>query len=145
MKKIKDERLMLITLKNTRIAYLIQTIGILAILIYNQITSDLNSGFESPIFFVLMVSMTIFLFLQMRVSVDVEASKRKKHEPLPYYAFFLISLGIGLFIGLVTFFVNQSHPATALTTGIVFFFSFLGSFSFMHYLRKKRSDDNDEN
>lgn len=41
MNKLRDERLILQNLKNTRIAYIIQTLGILGILGYDAITTGL--------------------------------------------------------------------------------------------------------
>lgn len=91
MKKIKDERLILITLKNIRMAYVIQTLGILAILIYTGFASGLNAVIESPLFSVMMLSNLFLIGLQMKVSADIEATEKKHRKPLPYSALILLS------------------------------------------------------
>ncbi|TGA95835.1 branched-chain amino acid ABC transporter substrate-binding protein [Sporolactobacillus shoreae] len=144
MKKIKDERLNLVTLKNVRIAYLFQTVGILAIVIYTQFTSGPNAGFESPLFLVLILSSSLFLFLQMRVSADIEASEKKRKKPRPYYLYVILSLAFGVLMGLIIYLTDRQNPISALISGIVFFVCFLASYSVMYYLKKKRSSDDDD-
>ncbi|MFT8318743.1 MAG: branched-chain amino acid ABC transporter substrate-binding protein [Sporolactobacillus sp.] len=144
MKKIKDERLILITLKNVRMAYVLQTLGILAILIYTGFASGSDAAFESPLFFVMMLSNMVLICLQLRVSIDIEATEKKHRKPLPYSAFILLSLGVGVLMGLVFFISDRQHPIGALISGAIFFICFLGSYSVMYYLRKKREKEDEE-
>lgn len=49
MKKIKDERLILQTLKNIRIAFLFQSLGIIGILGYIGFTEGIDQITKSPL------------------------------------------------------------------------------------------------
>ncbi|MET1249955.1 branched-chain amino acid ABC transporter substrate-binding protein [Sporolactobacillus sp. STCC-11] len=143
MKRITDERLILVNLKNFRIAYVCQTVGILAVLIYIAFTRGSRIAIESPFFLVLMLTNVLLIFLQMRVTADVEATEKKRKKTLPYYACVLISLAVGVLMGMISWFTDRQHPSFAWISGTIFFICFLGSFSFMYYLKKKRMD-NDE-
>ncbi|MCQ2009796.1 MULTISPECIES: hypothetical protein [Sporolactobacillus] len=143
MKRITDERLILVNLKNFRIAYICQTVGLIAFLIYVGVTSGSRAVTESPIFFVLIVTNTLHAFLQMRVTADVEATEKKRKKPRPYYVFILISLVVGVLMGMISWFIDRQHPSFAWISGTIFFICFLGSFSVMYYLKKKRMDDDD--
>jgi FtsH-binding integral membrane protein len=143
VKKITDERLILVNLKNIRIAYVCQTVGILAVLIFMAITSGSAAATESPFFMIMLLSNTLLVFLQMRVTADIE-STRKRKKSLPYYVFVLISLAVGVLMGMIGWFTDQQHPSNAWISGTIFFVCFLGSFSLMYYLKKKRMDDDDE-
>jgi uncharacterized membrane protein YhaH (DUF805 family) len=143
VKKITDERLILVNLKNIRIAYVCQTIGILAVLIYMAITSGSAAATESPFFLVMLLTNVLLIFLQMRVTADIESTKKRK-KPLPYYVWVLISLAIGVLMGMISWFTDRQHPSNAWISGMIFFICFLGSFSLMYYLKKKRMEDDDE-
>jgi cytochrome c biogenesis factor len=144
VKKITDERLILVNLKNIRIAYVCQTIGILAVLIYIALTSGSRMAIESPFFLVMMLTNILLIFLQMRVTADIEATEKKRKKALPYYAFVLISLAVGVLMGMVSWFSDRQHPYNVWISGMIFFVCFLGSFSLMYYLKKKRTDDDEE-
>ncbi|MCO7126439.1 branched-chain amino acid ABC transporter substrate-binding protein [Sporolactobacillus shoreicorticis] len=144
MKRITDERLILVNLKNFRIAYIFQTVGMLAVLIYIAFTSGSREAIESPFFLVMMLTNILLIFLQMRVTADVEATEKKCKTPVPYYVFVLISLAVGVLMGLISWFTDRQHPSFAWISGTIFFVCFLGSFSFMYYLKKKRANDDDE-
>ncbi|WP_353948684.1 branched-chain amino acid ABC transporter substrate-binding protein [Sporolactobacillus sp. Y61] len=141
MKRIKDERLILVTLKNIRIAFATQTLGILAILIYTAVSSGPDAAFASPLNFVMLLSNILLLVLQLNVSADVEETDKKQRKGLPFYAILLIPAGIGILMGLITFLSDRQHPVSSLIIGAVFFICFLASFSLMYYLRKKRKND----
>jgi hypothetical protein len=144
VKKITDERLILVNLKNIRIAFVCQTLGILATLFYTAFRSVADIAFQSPLFFVLIMTNVLLIFLQMRVTADVEETERKRKKVLPYYACVLISLAVGAIIGTVAWTFDRQHPLSAWIIGIVFFVCFLASYSLMYFLKKKRSEDDDE-
>ncbi|MFT8312077.1 MAG: branched-chain amino acid ABC transporter substrate-binding protein [Sporolactobacillus sp.] len=144
MKRITDERLILVNLKNIRIAYVCQTVGMLAILFYTAFSSGVHAAFQSPIFFVLIVTTILLSFLQMGVTADVETTEGKRKKVLPYYALVLISLAVGVLMGMIIWLTDRQHPSNAWISGTVFFVCFLGSFSVMYYLKKKRMDDDEE-
>jgi len=63
MKKIKDERLQHENLNNIRIVYIIQTIGIFAILVYDLVTKGVNGMTENPLWIVLLVATVTSTYL----------------------------------------------------------------------------------
>lgn len=144
MKKITDERLQLVNLKNTRILFLVETLQILAIQIYTVITDGPEAAFHSPLMFVIFTIGALGGFLQMRVSADMEDSQKHRRKPMPYYGLFLISLTIGASVSIVLLLTDPHHPAGALISGIIFFICFLAAFSVGYYIRKKRSRDHDD-
>ena len=75
MKKITDERLVLKNLKNIRIAFIIQTIGILSILGYDLVTKGLEGMRENPLWLVFMITAIISAYLSMSISADHEINK----------------------------------------------------------------------
>lgn len=52
MKKIKDERLIIQNLKNIRVAFIVQTLGLVAILIYHGITEGIVEVAKHPLWLV---------------------------------------------------------------------------------------------
>ncbi|MCI1881501.1 MAG: hypothetical protein LKI94_04850 [Sporolactobacillus sp.] len=144
MKKIKDERLQLITLKNIRIAFAFQTCALLAASIYTAFTKGPNAAIDSPVFLIMMLSGTLLAWLQTRVSGDIEASKPKRKKPHPYFFYVLIALGTGLLISLIFFFADRAHPWFALTGGGIFFICMLAAYTVMYYQRKRRERDEED-
>lgn len=80
----------------------------------------------------------------MGVTADIEASNKKRKKPLPYYIYVIISLAVGMLIGLILYMTDRQEPVFALISGIVFFGCFLSVYSIMYSLRKKRLEDNDD-
>ncbi|WP_051086231.1 hypothetical protein [Heyndrickxia acidiproducens] len=67
---MKDERLLLLTLKNIPIAFGIQTLGIIAILVYNGIKYGFWSAHNNPLWLVFIgtsPNATIFCPVMVRV------------------------------------------------------------------------------
>lgn len=62
-KRLTDERLLAKNLRNVRIAFIIQTIGIVAILGWTIISDGIRAATDDPLWLVLLVTMTIFLTL----------------------------------------------------------------------------------
>jgi len=141
-KKIKDERLVLRNLKDIRIAFVIQTIGIIAILVYTGVTDGVRAIMNHPLWIVFMITVIVLSFLSMRISVDMEDHEDKQKKPKPYYWTVILSIVIGAVVGLLTRF-GPDHGSTrdALIMGSVIFICFLMSFTIAHYLRKKRYED----
>ena len=82
MKKITDERLVLKNLKNIRIAYIIQTVGILGILGYDLVTKGLDGMRENPLWIVFMITTVISAYLSMSISADHESNKINPQKSL---------------------------------------------------------------
>lgn len=144
MKKIKDERLVLQNLKNIRIAFLVQSVGIIAILLYDVITKSLSAMTDNPLWFVFMVSVIVLTWLNIRISVDVYDDAKEQKKPGSYYRVVIISLFIGTVLALLARFgPDGGSTGGALIVGGVTFVCFLAPSSFIYYLRKKRSEEAD--
>ncbi len=84
MKKIKDERLILQTLKNIRITFLFQSLGIIGILGYIGFTEGLDQMTKSPLWLLFILTSIVLSYLQLSISIDVEESE-KDIQLTPYY------------------------------------------------------------
>lgn len=138
MKKITDERLILTNLKNIRVAYFIQTVGILGILGYDLVTKGLDGMRENPLWIVFMLSTVVSAYLSMNVSVDHENNEKspKKGLFLSIVVVSLISIGIGILTSL-------SEGVTIIKgviIGGILFVCGLGPVFYVYYLRTKRQD-----
>lgn len=140
MKKIKDERLKIQNLKNIRVAFLVQTIGIIAILLYDVITEGLSEATKNPLWFVLIITVVVLNFLNISVSIDVYDGAEKPKKPGTYYRTVIIIALVGFVVGLLQQFYSGNIRDAIIVGGVVFI-CFLVPFTFAHYLRKKRSED----
>jgi len=75
MKKITDERLKLQNLRNIRILFIIENIGIIGILGCELIRKGIDEMMGNPLWFVLLLTGVISAYLSMGISVDHEPSK----------------------------------------------------------------------
>lgn len=76
MKKIKDERLILQTLKNVRIAFLFQSLGIIGILGYIGFTEGIDQITKSSLWLLFILTSIVLSYLQLSVSIDVEEGEK---------------------------------------------------------------------
>lgn len=138
MKKIKDERLILKNLKNIRGAYIIQTMGIFGILGYDWITRGSEAMFESPLWFIFIVSTTAGLFFSMDISVAHEVHKKspKRSLGISTVIIALISIVVGIFVPLL----SKFSPINGLIVGGVFFICVIIPYIYMYYIRTKQQD-----
>lgn len=99
MQKIKDERLILRNLKNIKIAFIIQTIGILFILFYDFIKNNIEIS-SSPLWLVLIVSMSVLSFLSINISLDYDRSglSPKKTLTIGIIILSLVCVAVGTFV-----------------------------------------------
>jgi len=139
MKMIKDERLQLQNLKNIRIAYIIQTMGIIGILGYDWVTKGLDEMRANPLWLVFIITTIISAYLSMSISVDNE---RKNHSPkksflISLLVIFLISTAIGIF----TWMTDGFTIFSGILIGSVLFICFLIPAYYVYYLRIKRQED----
>lgn len=74
MQKIKDERLILKNLKNIRLAFLIQSLGILLIL-FKDFFKHGNEIIKNPLWLLFVVTMTVLGFLSMNISIDYDRNE----------------------------------------------------------------------
>lgn len=144
MKKIKDERLILKNLKNIRIAFFVQTIGIISILVYKAITINLDSVLGSPLWYVLMISCLVTVYLNMNIAIDNEEQDKQTKNQVPLYKKILIILVIGIVISVLIIFTSDTTIMSAAIIGAVFFLCFTATYTYTHHLKKKRLEDDDD-
>ena len=82
MKKITDERLLLKNLKNIRIAYIIQTVGILGILGYDLVTKGVDGMRENPIWLVFIITSVISAYLSISRQKISHLKEREGRSPM---------------------------------------------------------------
>ncbi|WP_080345181.1 branched-chain amino acid ABC transporter substrate-binding protein [Bacillus cereus] len=144
VKKIKDERLILKTLKNIRIAFLFQSLGIIGILGYIGFTEGMDQITKSPLWLLFILTSIVLSYLQLSVSIDVEEGE-KDIKLTPYYKIILRSLIVGTIIAIIYIIFSPERPLSeAILTGSIFFICFLISYSISYFIKKRRLQDNDE-
>ncbi|MGE7862052.1 branched-chain amino acid ABC transporter substrate-binding protein [Bacillus mobilis] len=144
MKKIKDERLILKTLKNIRIAFIFQYIGVIGILGYIGFTEGIDQITKSPLWLLFILTSIVLSYLQLSVSIDVEENE-KEIKLTPYYKIILRSLIIGIVMAIIYIIFSPERPLfEAILTGGILFICFLGSYSISYFIKKRRLQDNDE-
>ncbi len=139
MKKLKDERLILQNLKNIRMAYIIQTIGILGILGYDFVIKGLDGMRENPLWLVFIITTVISTYLSMNISVDYEGNEKspKKSLTISLFVIVLISMIIGFFVSITEGF---SIVDGVIMGGVLFICSFVPVI-YIYYLRTKRRNE----
>ncbi|WP_085522657.1 hypothetical protein [Tuberibacillus sp. Marseille-P3662] len=144
MKKIKDERLILKNLKNIRIAFVFQSLGLMAIILYNFIFRDINPG-ESPVFFLLILTGVLVNFLNLSISIDHEEPKQKEHSLLASYKRnLLIALVIGVVFTFIYLLASPERAAwEAILFGAIFWICFSATFTIGYVMKKRRWDDDE--
>ncbi|AXO95070.1 MULTISPECIES: branched-chain amino acid ABC transporter substrate-binding protein [Bacillus cereus group] len=144
MKKIKDERLILQTLKNIRIAFLFQSLGIIGILGYIGFTEGLDQITKSPLWLLFILTSIVLSYLQLSVSIDVEEIK-KDIQLTPYYKLVFRSLIVGIIMAIIYIIFSPERPLfEAILTGGILFICFLGSYSISYFIKKRRLQNDDE-
>ncbi|MED0947819.1 branched-chain amino acid ABC transporter substrate-binding protein [Bacillus mobilis] len=144
MKKIKDERLILQTLKNIRIAFLFQSLGIIGILGYIGFTEGIDQITKSPLWLLFILTSIVLSYLQLSVSIDVEEGE-KDIKLTPYHKIILRSLIVGTIIAIIYIIFSPERPLfEAILTGSIFFICFLISYSISYFIKKRRLQDDDE-
>ncbi|PFL20650.1 branched-chain amino acid ABC transporter substrate-binding protein [Bacillus cereus] len=144
VKKIKDERLILQTLKNVRIAFLFQSLGIIGILGYIGFTEGVDQITKSPLWLLFILTSMVISYLQLRVSIDVEETE-KEIKLTPYYKIILRSLIVGIIMAIIYIIFSPERPLfEAILTGGILFICFLASYSVSYFIKKRRLQDDDE-
>lgn len=141
LKKIKDERLKLKNLKNVRVTYIIQTLGILGILGYDLVTKGLDGIIGNPLWIVLMITITVFFYLSMDISIDHETGKKSPRKGLNIAVVLLviISVVIGFFVAIS----DGYNVFDGVIMGGILFVCGLVPAIYIYYLRHKKAEDND--
>ena len=141
MKKITDERLVLQSLKNMRIVYIIQTIGILGILGYDVVTKGLDEMRENPLWLLFMITAIISAYLSMSISADHEKNTINPQKSLAISMVVLVTIStvVGFFVSLTEGF----NRIDGLIMGGILFICGLIPIVYIYNLRKKRQDDDE--
>ncbi|MCG1008935.1 branched-chain amino acid ABC transporter substrate-binding protein [Salinicoccus sp. ID82-1] len=139
MKKIKDERLILSSLKNIRIAFIVQTLSIMAILLYTGFTEGASQVVQNPLWFVFIITMTLLAFLNINISVDTGDAPNKSHS---FFKTFILIFAGSVIVGIINFILTD-ELLISLSVATVLLVCFTLSFAYMFYLRAKRSRDLD--
>lgn len=125
LKKIKDERLILQNLKNIRIAFLFQSIGIIGILGYIGFNEGIDQITKSPLWLLFMLTSILLAYLQMGISVDAEENE-KGMKVTPYYKLVLRSAIVGIIFVVIYVIFSPERPLwEALLIGSYFFLMLL--------------------
>ncbi|MEH0975819.1 branched-chain amino acid ABC transporter substrate-binding protein [Bacillus mobilis] len=144
MKKIKDERLILKTLKNIRIAFLFQSLGIIGILGYIGFTEGMDQITKSPLWLLFILTSIVLSYLQLSVSIDVEEGE-KDIKLTPYYKIVLRCLILGIVMAIIYIIFSPERPLfESILTGGILFICFLTSYSISYFIKKRRLQDDDE-
>ncbi|WP_170958154.1 MULTISPECIES: branched-chain amino acid ABC transporter substrate-binding protein [Bacillus] len=144
LKKIKDERLILQNLKNIRIAFIFQSIGIIGILAYIGFTNGIDRITKSPLWLLFMLTSILLCYLQMGISIDAEEDK-KGIKLTPYYKLVLRSAIVGIIFAIIYVIFSPDRPLReAILMGSIFFLCFLASYSAGYFIKKNRLQNHDE-
>lgn len=134
-----DERLAQKNLQKIRVAYAVQTIGIIGILGYYFVAGGMDRMQENPLWIIFIVSTTILAILSMNISVDHENNKDSAKKGL------VVSLSIlaliSIIIGIFTSFSEGFTAFDGVLTGAIFSVFGLVPFLFLFYLQKREGDD----
>ncbi|KAB2332837.1 hypothetical protein [Bacillus mesophilum] len=138
MKKITDERLIMKNLKNIRIAFAVQSLGIFAILFYEFLQGGVDQMRNNPIWLVFMVTMIVLAYLSMNISVDSERTLTKSNRSLQISA--IVTLMISLIVGILT----ANTPGYGIWDGaligsIIFICGLVPSY-YIYRLRKRKEE-----
>lgn len=139
MEKIKDERLQLKNLKNIRITFIVQTLGIIGILLYDLINHGMDGMTDNPVWFVFILTGVINAYLSMSISVEHEKTKRSPVTRL-YISLGVITLISLLFVTFIALTNGYNVMDGLLVGGIVFVCSVIPAF-YMYGLRQKERDE----
>jgi hypothetical protein len=134
MKIINDERLRIKNLKNIRIVFVLQTLGIIGILFSNFIKGGARAVVDSPLFFLLMLVSTIFSYISLNVSVEYEEIKSPKRGLTIYI---IISLIVSIAVGYFSI-ISGAILIEGIISGIIVFICFLISSIYLYKLRIKK-------
>lgn len=112
--------------------------GIFGILGYDWITRGSEAMFESPLWFIFIVSTTAGLFFSMDISVAHEVHKKslKRSLGISTVIIALISIVVGIFVPLL----SKFSPINGLIVGGVFFICVIIPYIYMYYIRTKQQD-----
>ncbi|WP_147536159.1 hypothetical protein [Bacillus marasmi] len=139
MKKITDERLIVLNLQHIKIAYIVQTIGILSILGYEVFKGGIEAMTKNPLWMVFMLTTVIYSYLHMSVSVEHE---RKPKNPVKSFIISLIFVTIiAVSFAILTSITPSFNWTDGLLIGGIIFVCGIIPVSYVYRLRIKQEKD----
>lgn len=142
MKKITDERLIVRNLQHIKIAFIVQTIGILCILGYEVFKGGVEGMTKNPLWIVFMLTSVIYGYLNMSVSVEHE---KKPKEPVRsfFISLFVVTI-IAVVFAILTSITPNFNWGDCLLIGGIFFVCGIIPVSYVYRLRIKQEKDREE-
>ena len=134
MQQIKDERLQLKNLKNIRIAFIVQTIGIIAILAYDATTKGISGMTDNPLWFVLILTGVVYQYLSMTISVEHE--KNDKNPTKGFIISFIVLVFASVILGILVGISKEATWVTGVVIGGILFICGIVPIIYIYYLRK---------
>ncbi|HLS34831.1 MAG TPA: hypothetical protein VK061_01170 [Bacillota bacterium] len=135
-KKIKDERIQLKNLRHIRILFMIQSLGILTILIYDLVTGGFEKMMSNPLWYVFMITLIVSGYLSMNISVNYEPENKSPKRSLMIG--FLVVIGISIIISITVALVESGDWKSGfLVGGIIFICSIIPMF-YLYHLRRRQ-------
>lgn len=142
MKKITDERLIVRNLQHIKIAYIVQTIGILSILGYEVFKGGVEGMTRNPLWMVFMLTSVIYGYLNMSASVENE---RKPKKPVRSFIISLIVVTIiAVAFAILTSITPNFNWGDGLLIGGIIFVCGIIPVSYVYHLRIKQEKDLEE-
>ncbi|WP_020063350.1 hypothetical protein [Bacillus sp. 123MFChir2] len=139
MKKITDERLILRSLQHIKIAYIVQTTGILCILGYDCIQGGMERVTRNPLWMVFMLTAIVAGYLSMSVSVEHEKEIKDPKKS------FIISMAVLTVIAVVFAYLTSITPnfgwGDGLLIGVIVFICGIIPVVYIYKLRVKQIRD----
>lgn len=136
MKKIKDERLILKNLKHIRLAHIVQTIGIISILVYEGVTKGIDAVYLTPLWWVFRLTITVMLFSTISMSIEHDEKDRSPRKFLAGWSVF----GLILALGVIIIGKDQVGIMKALLAGLVSFIVAMLPGGYIYYLMKRKKE-----
>ncbi|MGG2014842.1 hypothetical protein [Bacillus sp. S10(2024)] len=139
MKKITDERLTLRNLQNIKIAYIVQTTGVLCILGYDFIQGGMERMRENPLWMVFMLTAIVAAYLSMSISVEHE--KKIKNPKKSFIVSMAVLTVIGTGVAYLTSITPNFGCKDGLLLGAIIFICGLIPVYYVYNLRVKQGLD----
>ncbi|MGE7623455.1 hypothetical protein ACQKMD_10450 [Viridibacillus sp. NPDC096237] len=139
MKKITDERLILRNLQHIKIAFTVQTIGILSILAYELVQNGFDEMRENPLWHVLIITSAVIGYLSMSVSVEHEKVRKNPKKSLMVSLLVITAIVIAVAYLTVTT-PNSNWKDGVIIAGVLFICSLIPTL-YVYRLRVKQEQD----
>lgn len=139
MKKINDERLILQNLKNIKVAYIVQTVGIIGILGYDLINHGAETMFKSPVGLVFLISSITSMFLNSKINVDFE--KDNKNPKTGLILSILVVIAISVVSGIMISKGDSFDKINGILSGVLIFVCGLIPSFYIYKLRKEKLEN----